>query len=229
VSQSAHAETQAAVDPGAAKPQRESPLRGGAWIVGFVASPLAGNEVGTALGFGLGAYLGLQHIPLTLGFDFMSAFWGSDTSHTQVRAGAALVPVDRTREDRGYFLDTYLRLQPIDWLIKPYLEGFVGTKLLATKYSLAFPNTGTSTDATSVGDWAGSIGWGAGLDLGNLGPASFTLGFRRLTGGEASYSRAIDADGEVLVRYTTSTSCMIYMLGVSGSFGVASSDSSATP
>ena len=167
VSHIARAETQAPVDPDPAKPKPkpESPVRGGARVVGFLATPFGGNQAGAAPGFGFEGSLGLQHIPLTIGFDLMVAFWGSETSHTRVRAGDALVPVDRERTDHGYFMDLSLRLQPIDWLVRPYLEGFVGSKLLETKYSLSFPNTGTSTENVSDHDWSGSIGWGAGVDI----------------------------------------------------------------
>ena len=219
----AYAEPHASDTPVAAEPPRESLLRGDARILGFVAAPFEGNQSGTALGFGLGVNVGLQRIPITLGVDLLTAFWGSQTSRLQVQAGNVFVPVDRTRDDHGYFLDFSVRAQPIAWFVRPYLEGVVGTKLLATTYSLSFPNSGTSTSKDTDHDWAGSIGWGAGLDLGNVHSLNVRVGFRRLHGAEASFSRTTRADDDVVVHYTTPTSCMIYMLGLSGTFGLARS------
>jgi len=220
----AHAQTPSTAAPDAAKAQAESPLRGDARLVGFYASSFGGESGDGALGWGLAGDLGLQHIPITVGFDVMTAYWGSSTSRQQVRAGNVLLPVDRTREDISYFLDTSLRLQPIGWLVRPYLEGFVGAKLLKTRYSLAFPDSGKSTSTDSEHAWASTIGWGAGLDLGSA-RASLTIGFRRVSGSEASFSRAADANGDVVVHYSAPTSCMIYMLGLTSSFGAASSPS----
>jgi len=229
-SRAAHAEPAAGASSLDAEPPHESAVRGDARIVGFAAAPFGGNSSGAAIGFGLGVNLGLQRIPLTLGFDVMTAFWNSQTSRILVRTGDNLVPVDRTRDDHGYFFDVSLRAQPIDWFVRPYFEGFVGSKLLATSYSLSFPQTGTSTSTETDHDWAGSIGWGAGFDIGKTRTASInlTVGFRRLTGGEASYSRTVPTNENAVVRYTTPTSFMIYMLGLSGSFGVASSASTAS-
>jgi len=230
VSRAAHADPTVASSPNA-EPAHESAVRGDARIVGFAAAPFGGNSSGTALGFGVGVNLGLQRIPVTIGFDVMTAFWGSQTSRMLVRTGDTLVPVDRTRDDHGYFLSASLRAQPIDWFVRPYLEGFVGSKLLATSYSLSFPQTGTSTSTETDRDWAGSLGWGAGVDIGKTRTASInlTLGFRRSTGGEASYSRTVSTNENAVVSYTTPTSFMIYMLGVSGCFGVARSTNEASP
>lgn len=218
----AHAQTASAAQPDSAKAPPESLLRGGPRLVGFYASSFGGDTGDGALGWGLAADLGLQRIPITVGVDVMTAYWGSSTSRMQVRAGNVLVPVDRTRDDISYFLDTSLRLQPIGWLLRPYLEGFVGAKLLKTRYSLSFPDSGSSTSTDSEHDWASTIGWGAGLDLGTA-QVSLTIGFRRVSGSEASFSRAASANGDAIVQYTAPTSCMMYMLGLTSTFGVASS------
>jgi hypothetical protein len=227
----AQAETPAAQAPNAAATPQESPVRADSRITGFIATPFGGNTGNAGIGFGLGVNVGLQRIPITLGVDVLTAYWGNSNSRILVRAGDALVPVDRKREDISYFLNTSLRVQPVYWRVRPYLEGFVGTKLLQTRYSLSFPNTGTSTSTVSDHDWAGSVGWGAGIDIGSIasGSLNFTMGFRRLSGAEASFSRAVDAAGDEIVRYASPTSCMIYMLGLMGSFGVAGSASSVTP
>jgi len=188
--------------------------------VAFVATPYSGGDGSAGLGFGVGADLGLQRIPLTLGLDVMTAYFGSDTSRTSVQAGDRTLLADLSRQDVAYFFDLSLRLQPIDWLVRPYLEGFVGTKLLQSKYSLSFVGSSESTEVTTGHDWAGSIGWGAGLDLGHAGPVGFTLGVRRLTGARAAFSRDADVGGNVTVRQTVPTSNTFFMLGVSGTFGV---------
>jgi hypothetical protein len=202
-----------------------SPVRGDGRIVGFVATPFGQNAAGAAVGFGVGAGIGWKRIPLTLGVDVMTAYWGTATSSVVVKAGDALIPANLNRTDLGYFLDASLRVQPVDWWIRPYAEGFVGTKLLETRYSLSFAGSGTSTSTTSDHDWAGSIGWGAGVDIGGLDAPSlgFTLGVRRLSGADASVSRVADVNnGNTVVRYTSSTSSMFYMIGIMGAFGVSS-------
>jgi hypothetical protein len=204
-----------------------SQLRGDARIVGFVATPFGGNTGGAAIGFGVQGNVGWGRIPITIGVDVMTAYFGTETSQVLVQAGDTWVTADRNREDLSYFLDASVRLQPIDWRVRPYAEGFVGTKLLETHYSLSFPDSGTSTDTVSDHAWAGSIGWGVGIDFSNVMSQSlgFTLGVRRLSGSEASFSRSADVNGNVIVRYTAPTSCMLYMLGLMGTFGATS----ATP
>jgi hypothetical protein len=201
-----------------------SPWRGDGRIVGFVATPFGNNAAGAAVGFGVGGGVGWKRIPLTLGVDVMTAYFGTATSGVLVKAGDTLIPANLNRTDLGYYLDASLRAQPVEWLVRPYAEGFVGTKLLETRYSLSFAGSGTSTSTTSGHDWAGSIGWGAGVDIGGLNAPSlgFTLGVRRLSGADASFSRVADVGGNVVVRYTAPTSSMFYMIGIMGAFGVSS-------
>lgn len=200
----------------------ESGLRGDGRIIGFVSTPYGGNQDGSGLGFGIGVNFGWGMIPITLGFDLLTDFLGGASSLENVQTGNTYTPVRQNRTDKAYFFDLSLRLQPSDWWARPYLEGVVGTKLLSTQYTLSFPNSGTSTSSVTDHDWAGSIGWGAGVDFGGIssGKVDLMLGVRRLNGGEATFSREVDAgNGPTTVQYRAPTSTTFWMLGVVGSFG----------
>lgn len=204
----------------AASASPSSPLRGDGRIIGFVSTPFGGNQNGTGVGFGVAANIGWSQIPVSVGFDVMTAFLGDASSDENLQTGNTVTAVRRDRSDKTYFLDLSLRLQPASWWARPYLEGVVGTKMLETKYTLSFPNSGTSTSAIADHDWVGSIGWGAGVDLGSVtGGIFLTIGVRRLNGANASFSRAIDAGGNTVVRYDSPTSTTFWMLGLAGAFG----------
>jgi hypothetical protein len=197
-----------------------TPLRGDARIVGFISTPFGGNLDGTGAGFGIAANFGWGKIPLTFGIDVMTAYFGSSTSVENYQTGDTVTTVRRDRTDKDYFLDLSVRLQPIDWWARPYLEGVAGTKLLETDYNLSIIDTDTTTSTQSDHDWAGSIGWGAGLDLGGTQTHAigFTLGVRRLNGATASFSRTLDMSNTA-VHYTSPTSTTFWMMGVLGCFG----------
>jgi hypothetical protein len=199
------------------------PFYGSGGIIGFIGAPFGGNASNTAYGFSIAANIGWRNIPLTLGFDVMTAFYGSASSEMAIPAGNTYVTAIQTRSDSAYFLDLSLRLQPPIWVARPYLEGVVGTKLLKTEYSLSFPANNASTSTIADHDWAGSIGWGAGVDFGSPanGGVNLTLGLRRLTGANASFSRAIDPAGKVVMHYSTPTSTIFYMVGIIGTFGAS--------
>ena len=197
-----------------------SPLRGDGRLIGFVSTPFGGNQDGSGVGFGVAANIGWGQFPASIGFDVMTAFLGDASSTESLRTGNTVTAVRRDRSDKAYFFDLSLRLQPVRWWARPYVEGVVGTKMLETKYTLSFPDSGASTSAVTDHDWAGSIGWGAGVDLGSLqGGVFLTLGVRRLNGANASFSRAIDAGGNTVVRYDSPTSTTFWMLGLAGAFG----------
>jgi hypothetical protein len=201
-------------------PAPSSPWRGDGRIIGFVSTPFGGNQDGTGVGFGIAANVGWGKIPVTFGFDVMTAFLGEASSVENLQTGDTVSAVRRDRSDKIYFLDLSLRLQPVSWWARPYLEGVVGTKLLETKYTLSFLGGGTSTSAITDHDWAGSIGWGAGVDLGSPeGRLDLMLGVRRLSGASASFSRAVDSRGNAIVRYDSPTSTTFWMIGLVGTFG----------
>jgi hypothetical protein len=115
-----------------------------------------------------------------------------------------------------------LRLQPTDWWVRPYLEGVIGTKDLFTKYTLQVAGSSDKTES-SDSDWAGSIGWGLGVDLGLNASRStgLTLGVRRLSGARASFSREVPGAGAEAVHYTSPTSATFWMIGVVSTWGDA--------
>ncbi|HYQ46200.1 MAG TPA: hypothetical protein VER11_29725 [Polyangiaceae bacterium] len=98
-----------------------------------------------------------------------------------------------SRSDQSILFDTWLRLEPPRWRVRPYVEGFVGPKLLDTRYSLSFPG-GSGTASVNDQATASNYGFGAGLEAllarasDNPGSALFVaLGFRELYGGHAAF------------------------------------------
>lgn len=202
---------------------RPSLLRGEAQLVGFVSKILDRPDLDVGWGPGILVGGGWGKLPFTAGVDFMVAYWHTQSTTVALQAGNRQLLADLTREDVTFFLDLWLRIQPIDWPVRPYIEGFVGTKLLRSNYSLRLVGSATSTEMTTDHDWSNSVGWGAGIDFLGLQPSrtSVTLGIRRLNGGTASFGRsAITASREsTAVEYDSATSAMFYMIGFIGQFG----------
>ncbi len=202
------------------KPESRSLLRGDVELVGFVATPFEGLGGSLGLGWRMLMGLGWGKIPLSVGFDFQSAYFGEATSRTNVGAWNYPLFVDKTRHDKAYFIDAYVRLQPPYWSVRPYIEAIAGAKLLQTDYSVAFVGGVGSTDTVSDHAWTYTAGGGTGVDLPVLGPSVYlTLGVRLLAGGHASYTRPVSPDSDVVVHYRTVTSTVLFALGLSGRFG----------
>lgn len=202
-----------------AAPERPSPLRGELELAGFVATPFEGSGGSLGLGWRMLLGVGWGRVPVTLGFDFQSVYFGEATSRENVGAWNYPLLVDKTRRDTALFFDGVLRVQPPYWSVRPYVEGIFGAKLLQTKYSVALVGGTGSTDTGSDQAWASTLGVGAGVDLPLLGPNVFlTLGVRSFAGGHASYSRPVSADSDVVIRYDTTTATTLFALGLSGRF-----------
>lgn len=205
----------------------ESPLRAQVDLSVLTARPYEGAESigdwGVGLGFSGGVAWG--PIPLTLGVDVMPVLWGSHTYPSTLQSGALSFPATITRKDQSILFDAWLRLEPPLWMVRPYLEGFIGTKFLQTKYTAELHSSGgdASVDETTDNNSASSIGWGAGVairateqkDPKNQGGIFVTLGFRSMHGGAASYSRAIStSEGLRQVDYRSDTDSVLVMLSI---------------
>jgi hypothetical protein len=222
----AESATDTAVVANAAEPAPLTPLapvRVEVALTGAIAQPFEGAHSLGDWGFGLMLALGVQwrNWPLKAGFDITGIRFGRATSTLEAQLGDSSAELEETRLDQTIFLDSWLRLQPDDWPLRPYVEGVLGLKFLDTKYSLAFPNgtgeTSTVTDQAS----ASTFGWGLGLDV-LLGHASddtgsalyATLGVRELAGSRASFSRAPDSNAaNQTLRFDVPTRSTVFLLG----------------
>jgi hypothetical protein len=178
------------------------------------------------LGFALTYGVGYGEIPIMLGIDFMSV-GNTASSQAMVSPGADQPPLLATKaeQNRTFYFDLWTRVQPPHWPVRPYVEGFIGTKLLQTKYSLAIINQGATSSSDDHG-WASSLGWGAGIDflglLGKYQSISLTAGFRWLRGGPITVDRETVVDGNTVVaKQRDASNVTMYMLGISGRFDMS--------
>jgi hypothetical protein len=200
----------------------QPPLRFELQLAGALALPWHSSEGSVGLGFGLFYGVGWGDLPLLLGLDFMS-FDGATRAKTQVDIwsdGQHYVGI-KTARDRVLCFDLWVRVQPPFWPVRPYLEGFVGEKLLQTSYTFDFGTDNTMNDYAKDHDWTSSLGWGAGIDVPGLlsrdGQISLTLGFRRLKGARAQLARSVQLNGATSVAtHSVATDETILMLGVGG-------------
>jgi hypothetical protein len=201
-----------------------APLRVDAAVEGVMATPFEGARSIGDWGYGLMLSGGVhwKDLPISVGVDLVGIRWGRSTSLVDVQLGDTTAALEETRLDQTILFDTWLRLQPQTWRVRPFVEGLVGLKLLDTKYNLAFAagdgETSTVTDQSS----ASTIGWGAGVDVllanatDDSGSAVFaTLGVREIGGSRASLSRVQDSAGmSQTVRFDVATHSTLILLGI---------------
>jgi hypothetical protein len=201
-----------------------APLRVDAAVEGVMAKPFEGARSISDWGYGLMLSGGVhwKDLPISVGVDLVGIRWGRSTSLVDVQLGDTTAALEETRLDQTILFDSWLRLQPQTWRVRPFVEGLLGLKLLDTKYSLAFAagdgETSTVTDQSS----ASSIGWGAGVDVllanasDGTGSAVFaTLGVREIGGSRASFSRVQESAGMTqAVRFDVATHSTLILLGI---------------
>ena len=214
-------------DPDIAEPASdleddELPLRFELQLVGLAALPFQSSAGSLALGFGLVYGVGWGDIPVMLGADFLSADSLSRTkTQVEVRAGGQSLNATKTARERTLHFDLWARIQPPHWPVRPYVEGFIGTKVLQTSYRFDFGDDGTASDYAKDHDWTNSIGWGVGVDflglLSHDGQFSLTLGIRRSTGSHAELERSLQLDGHTTsATHSVATSVTMFMIGIGG-------------
>lgn len=183
----------------------------------FVLTPFEAPNGSLGLGWRIALAVGWRRWPFTFGFDFQSAYFDSARSRASIPTRDGMLLGDETRDYTAWFIDSFLRLQPPYWPVRPYFEGIVGAKLLQTKYSLRLDGSSSSTERVSESDWTHTLGVGVGIDLPVLGDNVWlTIGIRRLQGGRASYSRPSQLDSDMVIHYETSTDTTIYAIGIAG-------------
>ena len=201
------------------------PLRFEAQLTGVLAVPFKADSGGAAWGFGLTYAVGWGALPLLLGLDVMSVNGLSESrTFVDVAAGDRTLTASQLSRSRQLLFDAWLRLQPPRWSVRPYIEGFAGTKLFQTRYSIAVgPMSGDAIDAR---EWVGSLGCGAGVDFSGLlnasGTLSLALGVRWLSGGRADMTRRAVIDGQlVAIGRTLATDALLFMIGVGGRYDLS--------
>jgi hypothetical protein len=202
------------------------PIRFQATLSGMAAFPMAGEGGDTALGFAVTYGVAWGSIPLSIGLDFMSAGSSGSTSFRAPAADGGTLPVQTSSDNRTLYFDLWTRLQPPHWPVRPYLEGFIGTKVAQTRYSI-FPAGGSAGDDSQyTSHWSKSYGWGVGLDFAGLlhiaGAVSITLGVRSLNGSHRSVPALTTIAGQtVSTRLDVASSVTIVMLGIVAFFDLA--------
>jgi hypothetical protein len=174
-------------------------------------------------GFGFTYGMGWGDIPLTLGLNFLTLNTNDHVSTiTFAPPGdeATVLATQRGRERTMHF-DLWLRVQPAHWAVRPYVEGFWGTQLVQTQYSLRLPtdDAAATSDTISEQSWVMNWGWGAGVDFWGLFNAnhtlSLTLGVRQFFGGDAGFQRAAQiGDAASRADYPYAIKGFVFMLGL---------------
>ena len=188
-----------------------------------LAQPFEGARSFGDWGYGLMLLGGLRwkDLPLSVGCDLQAIRWGRASSLIGVQLGDSQATLEQSRLDQTIIFDSWIRLQPPRWRMKPYLEGFVGLKMLDTKYSLSFVDgTGTTSTVTDHAN-ASNYGFGIGLDVllaqasdASGSALSLTLGLRELYGSRASFTRAPDESSvNQTVSFDLPTRSTVIMLG----------------
>jgi hypothetical protein len=201
------------------------PIRFEATLTGAAAFPNAGEGGNTSLGFGVTYGIGWGSIPLYIGLDFMSAGSNGSTNFRASAADGGALQVQTSSDNRTLYFDLWTRLQPPHWPVRPYVEGFIGTKVAQTRYSL-FPAGGSAGDSQYTSHWSKSYGLGAGLDFAGLlhvaDAVSITLGVRLLQGAHWSFPATTTiASQTVSTRLEVASSVTILMLGIVAWFDLA--------
>jgi hypothetical protein len=189
-----------------------------------MAQPFEGARSLADWGYGV-SLLGGTHwrdFPVSFGFDLNAIRWGQAQSVFEVRVGDSTQPLEETRTDQSVLFDSWLRLQPVDWPVRPYMEGVLGLKLLDTRYSIALVDGSGSTGTVTDQATAGTAGFGFGVDAliaratDGSGSAVFaTLGVRKLWGNNASFTRAPDASSvNRSVAFDVPTNTTLIFLGI---------------
>lgn len=216
------ADTVASTESGAGAAEPSVGLRLEAQLMAAMALANAAAPGGAALGFAISYGVGWGTIPVMIGLDFMSVGRSSSTtSRLRIVDDVSVLPVTRSTSDRLLDFDVWLRVQPPRWPVRPYVEGFVGAKLVQTRYAIASRDEVTKSDSDEA--WTHALGWGVGLDfMGLFNPVaafSLTLGMRRLHGADVILERPILVEGRGRIKQQDlATSETYLMAGLCGRY-----------
>jgi hypothetical protein len=190
-----------------------------------LAFPFGGDERGSAFGFAITYGVGWGSIPIMIGLDFMSV--GRSNTSTSRAAVDDATPIQRTSSDRLLDFDLWLRVQPPRWRVRPYAEGFVGAKLVQSRYTIATRDEVTTRGSDN--EWTSALGWGIGVDFMGLfnavGAFSLTLGMRRLHGAKVEIERPTFSNGRGRgSKREVATNETIFLVGLCGRYDFGSTE-----
>lgn len=171
-------------------------------VAGFPSAEFHDNMSRT--GFGISGYLGyhLDQAPLMVGIDGGVMIYGSEERTEPFSPTIPDVRVKVSTSNNIAQGHVFLRLQPADGVVRPYIDGLAGVNYLFTSTSVQSENNAENEDiasSTNYDDAAFSYGGGGGLMIrlyqnedysggsGGAREVMLDLGVRYLTGGEAGY------------------------------------------
>lgn len=158
------------------------------------------------VGFGGGGILTVRipNTPIYGGLELSGMIYGSETQDYLINIGGFIKSYE-LRTTNNFFLGHFLiRVAPeIDFPIKPYVDGLIGTKNLYTRTRLTDQddNDDDNTDSRiEQGDWAFSYGGAIGLQMDIFGNSGIVLDLRcaYLPGTNADYLVRRDGDSNTV-------------------------------
>ena len=216
-------------------PNRTSAVINGNLQVGIPLDEFADNL--DALGFGAGGLLAfrIKNSPIYAGIELSGMIYDSQTDRYSVNIGGFIEEYD-LRTSNSIFLGHFLlRIMPdIDFPVKPYIDGMIGTKNLYTRTKLIDINDVEPDEQSRIeeGDWAFSYGGAFGLQISISKKDNAFLDLRcaYLPGTNASYLVRREADETVsyeepidaFERKNSATLLLMPQIGVT--FTIGSSD-----
>lgn len=217
--------------PAAAEQKFESSLR---FTPGFPLGEFGDTLDRTGLGGDLGFAYRWPGSIVSTGVSFGFLIMGSESRDEPLSPTIPDLMVRVTTTNAVLLGHLFVRLQPREGFIRPYVEGLAGFHYLATTTSISDTDDwGDTLSSTNLDDWALSLGLGGGVKIGLLKVRSegspetkmgldLDLGVRWLKGGRADYLREGSvhrADGVVTYDvYTSRTDLCQAGLGLSLSF-----------
>jgi hypothetical protein len=221
-------------------PLHAQPFQAGLnFIVGSPQGEFADNV--TNNGYGLAGHFGVRpgKSPFLVGINFDYLIYGSETRKESFNSNIPDVNVDVTRTNNILQSHLFLRIQPADAFISPYIDGLVGFSYLFTETSVKSEHNYDDDDeiasSTNFDDWTSSYGAGAGFlirvyngqyddNSGNKKDISvhIDLGVHYLRGGNAEYLKegAVEiSDGRVVFHPSKSnTDLLNFRIGAAVAF-----------
>lgn len=180
----------------------QSVYGGLALLTGFPSGEFHDNMSRT--GFGISGNIGyhLDQAPLMFGIDGGVMIYGSEERTEPFSPTIPDVRVKVSTSNNIAQAHAFIRLQPAEGMVRPYIDGLVGVNYLFTSTSVQSENNADDEDiasSTNYDDAAFSYGGGAGLMIrlyqnedrtgtdASAREVMLDLGVRYLTGGEAGY------------------------------------------
>jgi hypothetical protein len=207
---------------------------GGHFMLGFPQGEFKENVDHTGLG---GDFYFAYHFPksiISAGISFGFLIYGSETREEPLSPNIPELIVDVTTTNSILLCHAFIRVQPHEGLVRPYVDGLVGLNYLTTDTSIGNNGSGGShISSNNYNDLAFSYGVGGGAmasllqvrrkDSGRrLFSIDLDVGARYLQGGEAEYLKkgSVHREGGVVIYdvYRSKTNLLKAYIGVTFSF-----------